>query len=145
MTSPAASVYRIFQRASGAADSVRAAVIGLVLAATALTTVGVVRVAREHEVLGLGYQLSRESVKVRELREAHRQLQLELATLTAPDRIRRLATELGMTEVAPDRIRVIDVAAHEVAAMMTARPRPRECAEPCGDRVPRDKKVAAQP
>ena len=129
MTSPAASVYRIFQRASGAASSVRAAIVCLVITCAALTAVGVIRVAREHEVLGLGYQLSREAAHVRELHEARRQLQLELATLSAPDRIRRLATELGMTEVAPDRIRVIDVPAHRQVAA----------------RTPSRREVAAQP
>ena len=34
---------------------------------------------------------------------------LERATLTSPERIRRLALQLGMTPVAPDRIRIIDV------------------------------------
>jgi cell division protein FtsL len=41
------------------------------------------------------------------LREERRQLELEHATLSSPERIRRLATRLGMTPVAPDRIRVI--------------------------------------
>ena len=32
-----------------------------------------------------------------------------VATLTAPERIRRLATQLGMTTVAPDKIRIVGV------------------------------------
>ena len=63
--------------------------------------------SRQHEVLRLGYQLAKRSDNVKSLKEARRRLELERATLTAPDRIRRLATELGMTPVAPDRIRVI--------------------------------------
>jgi cell division protein FtsL len=106
MRSPA-SVYRIFHRELGEAASVRAVVIALVIAAAMVVTVGVVRVTRQHEVLRLGYELSKKSDHVRALREQRRELDLELATLTAPDRIRRLATQLGMTQVSPDRIRLL--------------------------------------
>jgi cell division protein FtsL len=104
-----AVLYRIWKRADGEASSVRAVVIALVIAAVAATSVGVVRVSRQHDVLRLGFELSTKSEHVRQLREARRQLELEHATLTAPDRIRRLATQLGMMPVAPDRIRVIGV------------------------------------
>ena len=106
MSSSAASLYRIFKRADGAAP-VRTVVVALVVLACALTAVGVIRVERQHEVLQLGYRLSHGTEQVRELREARRRLELERATLTAPDRIRRLATELGMTTVAPDKIRIL--------------------------------------
>ena len=104
---PPALVYRIFQRADGTAPSVRTIVIALVIAAAVLTAVGVIRVGRQHEVLRLGFELSRASDQLSRLHEARRELELELATLTAPDRIRRLATQLGMTPVSPDRIRVV--------------------------------------
>src|SRR5512139_1689324 len=96
MMSPAA-VYRIFKRADGEAPSVRAVVVALVLAAALLTAIGVLRVARQHEVLRLGFELSRRSEQLGRLTEARRGLELELATLASPDRIRRLATQLGMT------------------------------------------------
>ena len=108
MTSAAASVYRIFKRAEGAA-SVRSVVLTMIIVACTLTGVGVVRVARQHEVLRLGYQLDREAERVKRLREVQRRLEVELATRTAPDRIRMLATQLGMTTVTPDRIRIVDV------------------------------------
>ena len=63
----------------------RAAVIALVIAAICLVTAGVIRVKRQHEVLSLGYQLSRKSEDVRRLREVRRQLELEHATLASPD------------------------------------------------------------
>lgn len=85
----------------------RPVVIALVIAAICLVTAGVIRVKRQHEVLSLGYQLSKKSEEVRRLRETRRQLELEHATLSSPDRIRRLATQLGMTPVAPDKIRVV--------------------------------------
>ena len=103
---PAASVYRFFQRADGSAASVRIVVIAMIALAAALTFVGIVRVTHQHEVLRLGFELSRKSETVRQLKEARRQLELEYATLTAPDRIRHLATQLGMEPVAPDRIRI---------------------------------------
>ena len=115
MTSSAASVYRMFKRADGPI-AVRGIVIAMIALACAATALGVLRVAREHEVLQLGYQLSHEAEHVRELRETQRRLELEYATLTAPDRIRRLATELGMTPVTPDRIRVVEVPAHRKVA-----------------------------
>jgi cell division protein FtsL len=113
MMSPA-SVYRIFRRPDGEAASVRVVVITLIVLAILVTGSGVIRVTRQHEVLRLGLQLSKKSEHVRKLREARRQLELEHATLTAPDRIRRLATRLGMTSVAPDRIRIVEP--HKVAA-----------------------------
>ena len=116
MTSPgAASVYRMFRKTEGAA-SVRSVVIAMVIAAATLTGVGVVRVTRQHEVLALGYELDRESEHLRELEEIQRRQLVEYATLSSPDRIRRLATQLGMTPVAPDRIRIIDVPARKKVA-----------------------------
>ena len=85
----------------------RPIVIALIVVAVLLTAVGVIRVSRQHEVLRQGYELSRRSEQVRKLREVRRELELEHATLSSPDRIRRLATDLGMTSVAPDKIRVV--------------------------------------
>lgn len=107
MRSPAA-LYRIFRREGGEAASVRPVVIALVAIAALLVATAVIRVSRQHEVLRLGFELSKKSEHVRKLRESRRQLELEHATLSAPDRIRRLATQLGMTQVAPDKIRLVD-------------------------------------
>ena len=116
MTSSAtASVYRIFKRTDGAAP-VRSIVIAMVIAGCMLTGLGVVRVTRQHDVLRLGYQLDRETEHVRQLREVRRRLEVELATLTAPERIRKLATQLGMTTVPPDKIRIVDVPNRKKAA-----------------------------
>lgn len=114
-SSAAASVYRIFKRAEGAAP-VRSIVIAMVIAAASLTAVGVIRVQRQHDVLRLGYQLDREAELVSQQREVKRRLEVELATLTAPERIRRLATQLGMTTVAPDKIRIVDVPSRKKVA-----------------------------
>jgi cell division protein FtsL len=86
---------------------VRSLVVALVVVASVVTALCLLRVERQHEVLRLGYRLSRASERVRVLHERRRELELERATLTAPDRIRRLALALGMTTVTPDRIRVV--------------------------------------
>ncbi|CAN5720102.1 hypothetical protein BH11MYX3_BH11MYX3_32960 [soil metagenome] len=114
-----ASMYRIFRKPDGEAPSVRIVIIAMVLVALMLTAIGVIRVTRQHEVLRLGLELSKQSEDVRKLRETRRQLELELATLTAPDRVRRLATQLGMTTVAPDKIRVIPAARSPFAQQTT--------------------------
>ena len=121
MMSPAV-VYRIFQRADGTAPSVRTMVIALVIAGSLLTMIGVIRVERQHELLRLGFALSRTSEQLGRMHEARRSLELELATLTAPDRIRRLATQLGMTPVAPDRIRVVPPHVRSAQAEITQAP-----------------------
>lgn len=115
-------MYRIFRRPDGEAPSVRIVIVAMVLVALLLTAIGVIRVTRQHEVLRLGLELSKQSEDVRKLRETRRQLELELATLTAPDRIRRLATQLGMTTVAPDKIRVIVPAAAPLAQQAPSAP-----------------------
>ncbi len=109
MTSSAASVYRIFKRTDGTAASVRSMIVAMVIAACLVTALGVIRVTRQHEVLRLGYRLDRQAEQVRQLKEIRRRLEVERATLSAPDRVRRLATQLGMTTVAPDKIRIVDV------------------------------------
>jgi cell division protein FtsL len=101
------AVYRIFRREDGEAAPVRSVVIALVVVAVLVTAMGVIRVARRHEVLRLGYELARKSERVHQLREERRQLELEHATLSSPERIRGLAARLGMAQVSPDRIRVI--------------------------------------
>ena len=138
MTSSAAPVYRFFQRTGGGIPSARATVIVMIALACAGVALGVLRVARQHEVLRLGYELERETERVAQLREVRRRLDLELATLTAPERIKRLATELGMTPVSPDRIRVVPTCASpfgDAARSGEARP----CAPP------HRAKVAVQP
>jgi hypothetical protein len=75
-------------------------IIAMVIAACMLTSLGVIRVMRQHEVLKLGYRLDRQADQVRQLKETRR----------------RLATTLGMTTVAPDRIRILEVPMHKQVA-----------------------------
>lgn len=102
-------LYRIFRRDLGPAPSVRAAIIAMVLAAVALTGLAIAQVARRHEVTRLGYALAHASTRLSEAEEHHRRLELERATLAAPERIRALATRLGMVATPPDHVRVVHV------------------------------------
>jgi cell division protein FtsL len=109
MTASAASVYRIFKRTDGPAASVRPVIVAMVIAACLVVGLCIVRVTRQHEVLRLGYRLDREAEHVRRHKELRRRLEVERATLSSPDRIRRLAGQLGMTTVPPDKIRILDL------------------------------------
>jgi cell division protein FtsL len=107
--SPAASIYRILKPEDGEAPSLRTIICVLVVLALVLTGVGVARVSHQHEVLSLGFELGRTADRISALSETRRELELERATLTAPDRIKKLASQLGMTTVAPERIRVVTI------------------------------------
>lgn len=100
-------LYRLFRREVGPAAPVRSAVIALVLAAAVITAFALVQVARRHEVVRLGYALAKASERLREAEETSRRLELERATLAAPERIRALALRLGMTATPPDQVRVV--------------------------------------
>jgi cell division protein FtsL len=102
-------IYRLFRPELGPAPRVRSAIIALVLAAAAVTALAVVRVAHRHEVVRLGYALAKSSERLRQAEENHRRLELERATLAAPERIRALAERLGMVPTPPDQVRVVRV------------------------------------
>jgi cell division protein FtsL len=100
-------VRRLLRRAVRPPTTVRALVAIMALVATLVTALAVVRISRRHEVIELGYRLSRSAEKLRHARELNRRLELERATLTAPARIEAMATTLGMTAVPPEQIRVV--------------------------------------
>lgn len=89
------------------APPVKIAVAGMIVAALILMLLGIAHVSRRQEVIGLGYQLSRATEELRRQEEENRRLRLEKATLTNPERIRRLAESLGMTQPGPAQIRVV--------------------------------------
>jgi len=107
MTELPQRIYRLFRRELGPAQPVRSAIIALIIAAIVVTAFAVVQVGRRHEVVRLGYALSKASERLRVAEEQNRRLELERATLTAPERIRALALGLGMGPTPPDQIRVV--------------------------------------
>lgn len=109
-------MYRILKPQDGEAPSLKVIIGVIVVLALLLTGVGVTRVTHQHEVLALGLELSRTTDKIAQLAETRRELELERAMLTSPDRIKKLATQLGMTTVAPERIRVVPLPGKKLAA-----------------------------
>jgi cell division protein FtsL len=83
------------------------AVTSLLILAALLTGLGVRQVAHRRERVRLGYELSAASVELRRVSEENRRLRLEKSVLTDPDRIERLAANLGMTRPTTDQIRVV--------------------------------------
>jgi cell division protein FtsL len=113
-------LYRLLR--SGNTDTPRSAVALAVVMFALLTFVLMIRVSRHHEVRQLGYRLSRAQQRVTEQREVQRTLELERATLLAPERVRRLATQLGMVPVPADHIREMRDASPPPAASTPAKP-----------------------
>jgi cell division protein FtsL len=85
----------------------RLAAISLLAVAAVVTSVGLRHVAHRREVVRLGYELSAATAQLRRDQEDHRRLRLEKSVLTQPDRIERLAANLGMTRPAPQQIRAV--------------------------------------
>lgn len=82
-------------------------VVGLLILAGLLTGLGVQHVAHRRDRVRLGYELSSASAELRRVAEENRRLRLEKSVLTDPDRIERLARNLGMVRPETDQIRVI--------------------------------------
>jgi cell division protein FtsL len=97
----------MFRRAFSPAASVRPTIVAIVLVAIVVTAIGVIHVARRHESVRLSYTLAKASARMRTAEERQRRLELERATLTAPDRIRALAEGLGMVPTPPDQVRLV--------------------------------------
>lgn len=94
----------------------RSAIATLMLVAVAVLALGISHVARRHQVIRLGYQLSEQTVELRRLEEENRRLRLERSMLRHPDRIERYAQHLGMIRPDPRQIRVVAPSATTVAA-----------------------------
>lgn len=99
-------VYRLFRTETAAPPSRRTITV-MVLVATIATGLAVMRVQSRHDVVRLGYQLSKQNEELRQLRETERKLELERATLTNPARINTLAAAMGMAPAPAAAIRVV--------------------------------------
>ena len=123
MNTPLPRIYRLLKSTTHRAPKAHRGVLILVVTFSFITMAALMYVGRRHAVLRYGYQLSRASQRVAALRESNRRLDIELAMLSAPERIRGLATQLGMIPVPPDRIRVVNRASGTAAAP-AVQPRP---------------------
>lgn len=91
----------------------RIAVAAMVAAAASAAFVGVAEVDRHQELIRLSYELSSVSRETREAEEENRRLHLERSLRSAPERIERLATELGMVRPKPEQMRRLPTASTE--------------------------------
>ncbi|MCA9675720.1 MAG: cell division protein FtsL [Kofleriaceae bacterium] len=99
--------YHLLRSAWAPTPGVGNVIITMVVLAVLATSLAVTQVSRRHDVLRLGYDLSRATDRLHKLRERNRALEVELATLTHPERLRSLATRLGMVPTPADEIRVV--------------------------------------
>ncbi len=108
---------------------VRIAVVGMAIAAAIVMILGIAHVNRRQQVIHIGYELSRATEELTRLQDNNRRLRLEKSALTNPERIRRLAESLGMSQPGSSQIRVI-------RPRGIADARTRGAARPGSERVP---------
>lgn len=89
------------------APRVRIAVAAMAIFAMLVMGLGIAHVNRRQEVIRLGYLLSKASDELTRRQEENRRLRLEKSALTNPERIRRVAESLGMSQPGPAQIRII--------------------------------------
>jgi cell division protein FtsL len=99
--------YHLLRRAVGPAPNARDAIITMIVLAALVTAIAIAQVARRREVIRVGYELSRETQRLETLRERRQELDVERATLIQPERLRELATRLGMVPAEPTQLRVV--------------------------------------
>jgi cell division protein FtsL len=88
------------------APPIKIALTGMAIVAIVLMSLGVAHVARQQEVIRLGYDLAKATEALTRAREENRRLRLEKSTLTSPERIQRLAESLGMRQAEHEQIRM---------------------------------------
>ncbi len=89
----------------GALDR-RAMVVLLVLAVVVATSAAVCQVWTRLKVIEYGYKISKAARMRQDLIEANRRLRLEIAFLTNPGRVARVATEeMGLHPLLPEQVR----------------------------------------
>lgn len=93
----------------------RIAIAAVLLTSCAVLVLGITHVHRKHQVIRLGYELATEARAIEQLEEDRRRLRLERSMLRNPDRIERLARELGMVRPDPTNIRVVGTRPTKVA------------------------------
>lgn len=79
----------------------------MVIVAVVFGAIALAHVNRRQAVIRLGYDLGTATDQLRTQRETNRQLSLEKATLTRPERVRAMAQGMGMIQPAPSQVRVI--------------------------------------
>lgn len=83
----------------------RIAVVAIIAIAVFAAFVAIAEIKHHHRLIKLSYELSGATVELRRAEEENRRLRLERSLLLAPERIERLAGELGMIRPRPSQIR----------------------------------------
>ncbi|MBT8494002.1 MAG: cell division protein FtsL [Deltaproteobacteria bacterium] len=86
----------------------RKTILFALVAAIGLVAIGTRKIAGEHQRIRLGYELTSARAELRAVEEENRRLRLEYSLLVSPERIRPLATALGMRIAGPGELRVVD-------------------------------------
>ena len=84
----------------------------MVISALLVIAMGVGHVGRRQRVLRLGYELTEAHTDLTRLKEENRRLRLEKSILTNPERIEKLAGNVGMSQPVAGQIRVVRAPAH---------------------------------
>jgi cell division protein FtsL len=87
--------------------SPRTRVACVVLGLAAVCAGGLFQVSRRRALVQLGYERGEALVELRRLEEEERRLDLESTLLTSPERIERVARELGMIRPPPGATRLV--------------------------------------
>lgn len=82
----------------------RITLAAIIAVAAFIAFVAISEVKHHHQLVKLSYELSEVTAQLREAEEENRRLRLERSMLLAPDRIERLAGELGMVRPEPSQI-----------------------------------------
>ena len=80
------------------------AAVAMVVAFALPVGAGLFRVWVHQSAVQMGYRLSEEARRRTKLLDLSRKLELELAAARSPDRLVRLARELGLERPGPDRV-----------------------------------------
>jgi len=90
-------------------SATKLAIVAMLLAAGSVALLGIIHVRDRHNVIRLGYKLTKANSQLRKLQEENRRLRLEKSVLTNPGRIQRLAKDRGMAPPATGQVRVISI------------------------------------
>ncbi len=100
-------------------SATKLAIVAMLIAAGAVVALGIIHVRTRHQVIQLGYKLTKANAKLRALQEENRRLRVEKSVLTSPDRIQRLARDRGMAPPATGQVKVISIPPELASASRT--------------------------
>ena len=101
-------------------NSLKAAVVCMVISALLIAAMGVGHVGRRQRLIRLGYDLTEAHTELTRIQEENRRLRLEKSILTNPERIEKLAGNVGMSQPVAGQVRVVRTPAHLATTSLKA-------------------------